>query len=625
MLMSRTPDKLLPLFSSGCTTQALAAMARYIRQGYVILALDMRAIDFARRASFPYVCMDAFLDVEALFRLTVLANHYGQRWYQEHKALFTMEGVCWPELDRDTMYFFWRETVAAAGFMEAFLAGGGRDVAFLSENPRIPALFYYRSTVWRSVVETALEKGPAAVAGVLERAVVAAGGAGPLDDFTVELPLPPTWAAAAIDPAKPGLRPTSPILFAVNGAELNRFVPVIKETAARHAGQVVVYLTEDYKAQAHQWRRELGLPVQPGPPHFAPHPALRERLNSAFATLREQSRDKPWAMFLDIAYHFEHYLGERWPDLMGRLHWWREAIARENPLAVVNSMLLDTESQLPAVAAGDLGLLSYSLPHARMQRIRNHLPARHLLYDFVPLRLMLEKTGIRRDRLLPCKTVISDASYQTPVRVGEDAAAARTLNILVVVSPTFNAGSYDDELIIPRTLPLRQVEHIRALADPPEDLAAAVSVMFKVYPLAPEYEAFTVAGVDIASKVLPLKSDMLDALDQFDLMIDLNCASVSAEILCIRQGKPIVYLWDCYTKWPDTNYEIMLLGGESVPSVAGFWDLVRAVLADPGRLEAIREHGRKFREKYLDTAQAPSLLEIIKRHAREYGIGRTPA
>lgn len=622
--MSRTPEKLLPLFASECTTQALAAMARRVRDGYVILALDMRAIDFARRASFPYVCLDAFLDMDTLYRLTILAGHYGQSWYQDHKALFTVAGVCWPDLDRDTMDFFWMETLAAAGFMEAFLAKGGRDVAFLSENPRIPALFYYRATVWRSIVERALEKGPASVAGVTERAAIAARGAGPLDDFTVELPLPPVWTPPDPDPAILGSRRNRPILFAFNNAELHRFIPVIKDTAARHAGKAVVYLTEDYKAQAHQWRRELCLPVRPGPPRTEPHPALRERLGQAFAAVREQSRDKPWAMFLDIDYHFEHYTGSRWPDLAGRLCWWREALARETPLAVVNSMLLDTESQLPAVAAGDLGLPAYSLPHSRLQRAKNHLPAWRFLYDFTPLRLMLEKSGIGRERIMPCRTVLGDAAYPTEGGIGEEAGPTRRLKVLVVISPTIR-GAYEDELLIPRTQPLRQVEHIRNLANPPEDVAAAVSVMFKVYPLIPEYEAFTVAGVDIARNVLPLKSAMLDALDRFDLMLDLNCASASADFLCIRQGKPLVCLWDSYAKWPDANFEILLSGGEPVPSVAAFWDLIRAALADPARLEAIRARGRKFREKFMDVSRAPSLLDIIKRHVRECEADRRDA
>jgi|GEM_PF-2605123 len=621
MILNRKPSKLLALFGSEINFGSLQVITKFTNEGYVILAFDSKAISFAKKNNLPYVSLDNWINAETIYQCTVVANKFERSWYQNKALDFTHDGVCWPELDRDAMYFYWRVTTVASVFMESFLEKGGEDIHYLSFD-RLPSIFYYKSDTWKTVIDMYLGKSHVDMNSesnfdknllMSKRVKELAGDIHILDPLVVD-----SWGndrahrmyttssySSKLDSFK------RKALFALNPGELYRFMPVIKTMGKEFKGEVKIYLLVHNVNLAKEWRTKLQINVFPGPVGQRINLQLQDQFFRAYQEIRNNSMGEPWNITLNVDYHFEYYCKNRWPRLSSLLGSWRDIWTNEKPAAVIVSSLMDAESQLPALAANRLGIETFSIPHTQFPRIKNVQFSKNILYDFIPYKDVLEKTGVAYDRLIACKEIVSSRPYPTHAKF-ENSISKSKLRILILVGNTRAGVSSADNVIIPNVLPTKHAEAINQLLHPPKEYDDMVEIKFKIHPLDPEYEIFDLADIDKEENLLPVETDLLAILDTFDVIVDLNYGGASALLPCIKKKMPLLFWWNGLLKQADYNAEVFLESGELITSAEDFWKIVSRILSDQQYLDSLVERGSKFYKKYMDNQNYPSLVEIVE-------------
>ena len=602
---------LVALFWSDFNSPELRRIVARLKEGYQVLALDVKVVLFCVQNNIPCTCIEDWVDRETIYQCTVLAHHFEKTWFRDYRRLFSRDGLCFPDLDSEAMYHFWRETVVASVFMELFFKKGGREI-FIPRNEKAPSVYYYRADTWKSIVENYLNKaqGPYSM---LDRVKAFAGDLRMIDSAIGDARFSPGFKShSSLEkgdmPSVKEYRPAPlKIAFAINPGEIGRFEPAIQKIKHLEWAHTTVYLNTHDPKQCDTLAREWGIPFLPIPATDRAAGRLSEALYSACQKVRSNCVGR-LGYSIAVDYHFKYYCFHRWPALYAMYEGWKILWEREQPSAVVVSSLLDAESQLPAVAANRYGIETFSLPHARFLSIENSQSGRQILYDFVPYRNDLEKVGVDPGRLVGCRDLLGSYPYPTYRRV---AIEKKAINILALVGNT-NGVVEDGDLLVPRVLASAQIEAIRCLANPPDELKESVQIKFKVHPVGAEMEMFELAGVNIDESLLPTDTDFTAALDSFDLVADINNTG-TAVLSAINREMPLLMWWNGLVKRVNYNVEVLLEAGESISDGREFWRCVSRIVDDGDYRKKLTGKSKAFKKKYMNTDRYPTLAQIIRR------------
>jgi len=660
--------------------QILALDAAAIGRAAVAGVADPAAVGAAATAAFaasphrspasviPFTVIDDWIPPESLERIRQRARECERAWFEAGRDAFTSDGVCWSELDRRAMTWFWRDVLLAEEFAKRFVERGGRELRFVGRTVPRPCVYYGRSDVWAELWKARLGAravplpdpaeavAPPTVGDLLGRVRggLASGvkhAAGWLGEVTGLKP------GAGGDPSHLGGK----TVLAFNMGEYHRLTPVARALATHRPGKAAAVTFFGAEANAARIAGEWGIPVLYSPKPLQRDPGLQTRLLEGLARVRAAaSPDAPWRPVLEhLGFHFEHYCAERWPMLAAWFEWWTDLWRRARPEAVLTTSLDDTESQLPAAAANRLGIPTASVPHAGVAPGEDVLSVKFMIYGLPLQRRFAHAAHVADSRLIPCRDLLAESEYHPgrlrgnvggtpkltsgmggtpklalgvysnpasappPNQFGgatrlvggfpqqlavrpSDSASEAPWRVLVLTNPCAHRGS-----LMPGPISFGlQLEALRALAHPPEDVAPRLSLHVKVHPGFPELELFQAAGGNLAERVLPPNSSLQSALDEADLVVALNYAG-SALLHALLTDKVVLFFSTRPSTVPYPMAEFFDSAGETAHTPDALWNALRAFFTDPERADRMRAACGEFARTNLAADDYPDIGQAV--------------
>lgn len=559
-------------------------------QGATLIPLDALALAWTLREGLPAVDWDRWLGEEGLAKARRLAPQYEAAWFAPAKRFFTFEGLCWPDFDREVLYAYWLSASVAQVLGEALAHSGVSKITVFRRDPPRPMLYMdpadTPATFW--------------------------AGAFPGQVDSIVLTDPQPESAAAATPAAPPdfflhdnlhqLRGKAAVC--INPLEFLRFKQHITDIRAGFADQVVLVVNSHLARDVDPIARETGLPVLGQGPAGKPSMDVEGLCGQGFAELLRAHTGPLHNILQHNSAHFAA-LFRRWVWLQATREYWRRAFTAARPALVVVSNLEDSESQLPAAVAAELGIPSLCLTHGiGMTRIVRP-KADMMLHQGTVDRQIYLRSGIPAERLAACRDLAIKNEYPVD-EVKQWTPAKDKLNILVILTPTGHPG-----ILYPAISLKAQVRGLRALAAPPADLAERVAALLKPHPCWPEREIVELAGPKALALLAPPDLSLTHTLAAADLVVALNYSGVGT-LHCAEAGKPLVQLWldpDLGHADPFLFADLYAPAGHMARSEEEFWSAVRRFLDEPGYAEGLRQRAQNFCREF-HAGERQSVREI---------------
>jgi hypothetical protein len=597
-------EKLFAFFGSDLGAKPAHFLRRLYGEGYSFLPMDTTAIGMAASSEVPYTLLDEWLGPDAIVKSREIAAECETRWFEAARDAFISEDLCWPEFDREAMYWFWHDISTANALADSFITAGVQTINCHQETRLRPALYYYPSDVmsafWKGKLGDRIEVIQNKEKGfwsypLLHRIFRCYG------QMRAHKELVDDTA-----PVKNSFL-SEKLVVALNHGELDRFTPLVHRLTERFPGRVAgVILTSDHQ-KADAISGAWSLPVAPGPHVTRGDPALREKFIGGYKRALNGAQDKPWQPFLALSpFHFRFYCEERWPLLVAKLRRWMEFWRLNRPKAVLVSALEDSESQLPTVAAKRLGIPTFSIPHGGFSpRAAVVLVADYLLYSTSIQKAIYERSGADSGRLIACRDLIAENEY--PVVPRKPVSVKDGWRVLVLTNP-IGTGC-----LAQRIFPGAQLKALRALENPPSSVAEKLSLRVKVHPGFPDLELFNVVDGRLKEQVLPLESELSVALNGSDLVVALNYCG-SALLHALRAGKAVIFFWTDVSIGkvePYTHADLLTSAGPVVRSAKEFWDCVFAFFTDKQYGGWLRREAYEYWRNHLDESLYPDISDVL--------------
>lgn len=578
-----------------------------------VLPLDVTALNLARRTGFPVRYLDEFLGEGAILRAREVARRWERTWFEPARADFTVDGICWPELDRQAWFWFWQSVALSIAVAEKIQQTPGASLAFFAppRDPR-PARYYEPSDV------------PAAIWTVL-----LGSQARPIPPaqptYDLKTRLRRHWQCRAKQlrsilrwprETRPVSRTRLPqnlaalrgsIVWAVHHGEVHRFAGVIKASSTEPKQPVQVVMIEYIPDAAQRFSRELKVTFWPGPEGFVP-PAVEAAVQFDAAVNRSVTAASP-ALWQDalraLPFHFHYYCHDRWPRLVAAYRYWSDLWQEHRPAAVVTSAVYGAESLLPAVAARQLGIPTLAVPHGAMMRGDDLVASDKICYSTRALRVTLEQAGIPPERFEPTRGLVAHNEYPVvpPVLHGRGTHC----RILVLLEPSGYPGC-----LVQCTRFSQQLRALQSLRESPPDLSGRYELLLKTHPWITDRAIIEAADPQLAELVLPANTDLHSVLPATDLVVALNYYG-SALVHVLRAGKPVILYWNDREAETFTHGAVWLQAGELAQTADEFWTALRRFLTDAEAAQQLTEQAKTFARDYLDDNRYPSLAEVIQR------------
>lgn len=575
-------------------------LRRAAADGQALVALDSMALAWAVREGLPHTGLEAWLDKGALTQARRLAPEYEASWFAPSRGLFTFDGLCWPEFDREVLYAYWLSACTAHALSQGLARRGVRRLTVFRREPPRPMLYF-------EPADTAALYWQGAFPGQVESVILPE-------------PKPEAQTAPEQNAARPDffLHDNLELLrgraaLCLNPLEVFRLGRHIGEIRSVFGDQVVLVVNSHLPRDVNPIAQKTGLPVLGMGPAGKPAMDVAGQCQRGFAKLLATQAEPLRSILRHNAAHFET-LFRRWVWLEATREYWQRAFAAAPPALVAVSSLEDSESQLPAQAAARFGIPSICLPHG-IGLTRAARPKADLVLHLGQAdRQAYLRSGIPAQRLAGCE----DLGIQNEYPVDESLAwtpAKGKLNILALMAATGRPG-----VLYPVIRHTAQVRALRALAAPPPDMAALLNLTLKTHPGLPDLEIIELAGPKAQALLAPLDLPLANALATADLVVALNYTGVGV-LHCAEAGKPLVQFWldpDIGQADPFPFADLYAPAGHMTRSEDEFWNAVRRFLDEPGFAEALRQRARDFCQDF-HAGERRSLREIAAMAAGREG------
>ncbi len=576
------------------------------RNGYTILALDVPAVGMALRSKVPYTVIDDWLDNDTFKKALDKAKYCEENWFIDARDEFYIDGICWPEFDTHAMHWFWSEICMAEAFAHEFLRRNGELLTICKRDVSQPSIYYSPQDVGKEImisilgdkvdiysiddnpkrlhIYNCLKKGAAAVRylkGVLRKSLIPDYGHHKKFDLI-----------------------TDKLLIALNPGEAHRFSPIVETLNKNKEIDCAAAVLTTNQAVAYGLSKQWNIPTIIGCSDEKPAPENKQLLLNALQNAKIKAEGKPWARALDVLdFHFQYYCTARWPKLIMDYQFWHEILNEFPPKAIIVSSLLDAESHLPTIAARQLNIPTFSIPHGVVQGLDKPIIPEYVLYGLSTQRIAYEKLGVSEDRLLPCKEARIKNEY--PVQRYNVIKCNGLLNIVVLTSAIGFNGYISTKGV------RGEINGLKMLARVPPELSEKLNLYIKVHPNKrySNVELLQAAGDNIDEHVLPSDSDLISILENIDLVIMLN--NWSTPILhAIMAKKPVILLRSTFD-YNVSNYELDHPSGVLATNEEELWDCVRTFICDLSYREKMYEISKTFERNYLNNSGYPSIIEVI--------------
>lgn len=576
-------------------------LRRTANQGAALVALDSQALAWTLRENLPATILDDWLDQTVQTHARALATELETAWFGPARAAFTFDGLCWPEFDREVLYAYWLSAATAHELMTALAARGVRRLTVFRREPP-------RSMLYFEPGDTAALYWAAAFPGAVETVVLPEPQAAATPPPTQDADAPPDYFLH--DNAEL-LRGRAAVCL--NPLEVFRLGRHIRELRAAFGDQVVLVVNSHLPEHIRPIARETGLPVLGLGPAGRPGVDVAGRCAQALELLQRLQPEPLRTMLAANAAHFAA-LFRRWTWLEATRGYWRRAMAAAPPALVAVSSLEDSESQLPASVAGELGIPSLCLPHG-VGLTRTARPKADLVLHLGRGdREAYLRSGIPEERLVPCADLGIENEYPVDHGIAWTPAQGK-LNVLALMAASGRPG-----VLYPVLALGAQLAALRALAAPPADLAPRLALTLKTHPGLPDLEAIDAAGPQVRALLAPLDLPLARALAAADLVVALNYTGVGV-LHCADAGKPLLHFrLDPHLGRADPFpfADIYDPAGDMALSTDAFWAAVRRFLDEPQYAHGLAARARDFARGF-HAGERRSLRGIAAAYAPQGG------
>lgn len=616
-------------------TDVQESLGRIIRgaykQGYMLIALDSQAIAIADREQLPCTLIGDWVNAEAMLRAKQEGAEWEQRWFEDAREEFTVNGICWPEFDREAMYWFWQTVSLSIVFIEALRKNGIIELRYFQSDPLRPALYYYLTDVhtvfWQKTfgpgaeiydppsnreqqINRFLKKIKICCLSPVSRffrsllkeadGLLSRGKNGHSDNNR--------YLNGVLSLEADAEKIAGKIVIAINPGEIYRLTKHIREIVTRFQNNVVISILSGGQEQAAKVASEFSLPVLFCHEFMSRRHEVTDCFYKGFRELLQIDQNTPWYSVLQsMTFHFDYYFTKRWPDLQTFYECWQNILKSYRPSIVIVSSLEDSESQIPAAAANRLNIPTFSLSHGIGFTRKTLVKARYVLYNFETDREGYLRSGISPEHLIGCRELMTDNEYSvhSQYTLTKD---PQQWHVLVLTAPTTRAGC-----LFPAINPGDQIVALQAIDCPPAPIASKLAIHIKVHPGHPDREIIARASPKLMDRVLPHDMELRTALEIADLVVALNYSG-PAVIHTVRARKPLIHFWvdQCIGQADPYVYaDIYLPSGLLVHNADDFWEAVRKFFTDDEFAEMLCQRSRTFLQEKLQDNHLPKLGDLL--------------
>jgi len=598
-----TLHKLFMFFGADIKNYGLRVLEDSYLDGYTLMPLDSSAIGYINNVHLPFTLIDDYIGTESFIHARKLAFDYEENWFKSVQDYFTLNSVCWPELDRDAMFWFWRNTLLTFKIAEAFVEKNGNKIKYFQNAVLRPSLYYYRSDTHAVVLNQLLKEKTVPIVTTSTRKYSYeygfTDGSILFDNYTHTMNI---FDYSIL---------SNKIVLAINQGEFHRFKIVIDHLSKSFQNKLAVVIIYPNSKLAKELSVKYSIPVIcPNMPDIV-RIKKHEQFHNGFHKLIKNFDGRFLGNLLNILrYHFECHYIYRWPILSNNLTSWNKLWAQYRPKAVIVSNLTDCESQLPAAAANQNKIPTFSIPHGAWGVNKSKGISKYVLYNSPLQKSIYKWKGTPSDSLKKCRNIIEINEYPV-VNTKKVFSPKKNWRVLALIDPVYIEGNLNT-FIEPRA----QIKALQILDNQPPDIINKLSMKIKVHPGYPNIEIPALISKSLANKVLPSNSELQPIAKEANLVIAVNYTG-AALIHVLHLGKPVVFLWTDRlvgaSEKCDMGYILScsLQSGILVRDSNKLWDIVRNFFTSSIINQQMYLKAKTFGKKYLDNRDYPNISEIL--------------
>jgi hypothetical protein len=582
-------------------------------------------------------------------KIQLAAAKHEKNWLLSVANLPSFKEMNWAAVDRESMYWFWRDIAQAQALCELWNSLDITRIEILppTSSSNVPMQYYGDSEIAKLVIMhfcadklafTPLRPPPTPLSAPLEPSRNSRTFLRKIANLAVQprkmlrgkhfsaqhilwkilnqLVKPrtklsistfPEEAQSLIERPTPELRiDSNSVIFFLHPLEADRFESIIESLKLAYKENLVLWLLSGTGRDAEILATELEIPVIPPP--ISPDPT-QETLTSFHNSLQlfKATITDPFKEMVDsISQQFEFLFLKRYPGLEASLAFWREFWQKRPPKIVIGSGLEDAETQIPIIAASQLQITTIAVPHGAVYTRSTNLMAEYALYenDFSRNAFCTETS---KTKLIPCTGLLKSNEYPTSpeARPQEKKPLFSILVLLNSLGPITSIAPY-----VSLTGHLETLENISSI---PSELNEKVEIKFRPHPC-PIFGGANILRSCINEKqLLGCDVDLEIAIRSFDLFVLFNgFGSVVSPLL--KHSCPILLLWPdekIGEIGPFENGCDLASLGPPIRNSDDFWHGIRNLLAHPSQLPELANRSITLCQKKLNGEQHPQLSSIL--------------
>lgn len=625
-------------------------------KGFGFLAIDVKAMEFASLHNFPYTIINDWLDTKTMLEIQEIAWDCENNWYTPVREEFTSNGVCWPEFDHVAMQWFWLDAITSLKLADAFRKRGIKELLIIKQKKPVPVVFFIgcgvHQTIWEkeladiiTIIEPNSGQDTSHLrTGERERVQYIFSK---LDEFINSIKKIPSlkrrlkliihsiikiilsmivqFKISISCVYSPPEILTGKIAFLASPAELNRSHDLLKDLISTFPKNVVIIPHQMTKVDVYKTIKTWKIPVIQIPENSNVDFTISKKFLKGYEDLTKESSERTWESIVDdVRFHFLYYCQNRWPNLNHLFKSYLKIFLKNPPKVIIGAALNYAEWHLPILAAKKCEIKTISIPHG-VNFVSSTVGAseseQELLFDYNLYREKINKEilhqidGIHEKKLVACKNCTDVNSHST--QIVKSSFSQNAWKILVLFDPTYRYSNEKYPLIYPMYKnPQIQIDAIKNLNSPPDDLKGKISIKFKVHPFFSELELFRAAGGDAVKNVLPTDTQLQSVLEETDLVIGVNYFG-SALFHALKNNNSIILY--CNDDFFETSYnrdgEFFALFGNSIKIAKNsddLWNLIRTFFTDPAVSTKMKLDVTVFSKQFLDNSSFPTIGNVVK-------------
>ena len=331
-------------------------LARFICSGYIFVPLDSAALLRLKKSKLQFSFIDRWIREKSLIEIEKLAKHWESTWFVPAKHLFTIDSVCWPEFDRHSMHWFWREVAFSAHIASEFESDGILELILFSGNQRKISEYYYSSDLFycalnyfcsskgiKCHVASSLFLNKYNLSESKSKSKMAIQTLLGFKAFVTRV-IKKVLKSQSISPARincikekidqegdfSGL-----VVVVVNPGEVYRFSDQIKPLTQLNELNLKWFLNTGDRVSVEKISREYYGSFYPKPQIQRTDNSLATQFLSAIELLKEENNDSCRGIFSSFEEHFKYFCQIRWPQLVVEYRSWKDLLEKLSPNLVI--------------------------------------------------------------------------------------------------------------------------------------------------------------------------------------------------------------------------------------------------------------------------------------------------